>query len=67
MPAGDDLPPLAHPVPPPRPAWGMGDDARPGSGSPRRVGVSVPHLDAVVVVAALLIWTAVFLVFFAPR
>jgi hypothetical protein len=45
----------------------MGDDARPGSGSPRRVGVSVPHLDAVVVVAALLIWTAVFLVFFAPR
>jgi hypothetical protein len=67
MPAADDLAPLSHPVPSPPPAWGMGDDARPGSGSPRRVGVSIPHVDAVLTVLALLIWTAVFVFFFAPR
>jgi len=65
MPTPTDERPAPSPELPP--AWGMGGEARPGSGSPRRVGFSVSSLDAVLVVAGLLIWTAVFLVFFAPR
>ena len=57
------------------PAWGMGDlvppgppDApRRGGGSPIRVGFRARPWDAVVVIVALLIWTGLFLFFFAPR
>ncbi|MGO8686466.1 MAG: hypothetical protein ACLQT7_04660 [Candidatus Dormibacteria bacterium] len=60
----EDRPARSRELPP---AWGMDGERRPGSGSPRRVGFAVSRLDAVLVVAGLLIWTAVFLVFFAPR
>ena len=65
--------------PAPPPAWGMGDVGRPGSGvvtvgdhplgggSPRLVGFSVSHLDAPILIVGLLIWTAVFVFFFASR
>ncbi|MGD1052365.1 MAG: hypothetical protein ABR950_00910 [Candidatus Dormibacteria bacterium] len=58
------------------PAWGMGDERSgavpvvgrpPGGGSPRRVGFSVSGLDAAIVVAVLLIWTGLFVFFFAQR
>jgi hypothetical protein len=39
----------------------------PGGGSPRRVGFSVSGLDAAIVVAVLLIWTGLFVFFFAQR
>jgi hypothetical protein len=43
-------------------------DGRPrGGGSPRSVGFSVSGLDAAIVVAVLLIWTALFVYFFAQR
>ena len=38
-----------------------------GTGAPRLVGVSVPGLDAVLLVGGLLIWTALFVLFFAQR
>ena len=60
---------------PPYPAWGMeetGDgvavsEPRPGGGAPRRVHFSVPAWDAVVVLVALLVWTGIFVYFFAPH
>jgi hypothetical protein len=43
-------------------------DGRPrGGGSPRPVGFSVSGLDAAILVAVLLIWTALFVFFFAQR
>jgi hypothetical protein len=43
-------------------------DGRPrGGGAPRPVGFSVSGLDAVLLVAGLLIWTALFVFFFAQR
>jgi hypothetical protein len=43
-------------------------DGRPrGGGSPRPVGFSVSGLDAAILVAVLLIWTALFVYFFAQR
>ncbi|MGP8160890.1 MAG: hypothetical protein ACLQGJ_06670 [Candidatus Dormibacteria bacterium] len=60
------VPPRGNP--PALSAWGMGENAPPrGGGQPRRVGFSVSHLDAALLVAALLIWTAFFVYFFAPR
>jgi hypothetical protein len=43
-------------------------DGRPrGGGSPRPVGFSVSGFDAAIVVAVLLIWTALFVFLFAQR
>jgi hypothetical protein len=43
-------------------------DGRPrGGGSPRLVGFSVSGLDAAILVAVLLIWTALSVYFFAQR
>jgi len=68
MPASsDDLSATSREAPPVSLAWGMGEEARPGSGAPRRVGFSARRLDAALLVAGLLIWTAVFVLFFAPR
>jgi len=76
MPARDEIPPTAPVTAGSIPAWGMGDDrsvavpvdGRPrGGGSPRSVGFSVSGLDAAIVVAVLLIWTALFVYFFAQR
>jgi hypothetical protein len=36
-------------------------------GAPRPVAFSVSHIDAVLLVAALLIWTGLFVYLFAPR
>ncbi len=73
MSAPDQVPPVtAGSIP----AWGMGDDrsdavpvdGRPrGGGAPLPVGFSVSRLDAAILVAVLLIWTALFLFFFAQR
>jgi len=59
------------------PAWGMGDGApvgggvsaerRRGGGVPRRVGFTLSGLDAAILVAVLLIWTALFVFLFAQR
>lgn len=60
------------------PDWGMGDrgeaagrvvtvgERTGGGGSPRPVGFSVSHLDVPLVIVGLLLWTALFLVLFAP-
>jgi hypothetical protein len=62
------VPAPAPAVSPVVPAWGMTDHGHPrAGGSPRRVGFSVSHLDAALLVAGLLIWTALFVFFFAPR
>ena len=71
MPDPEDTEPTS-----PYPAWGMGDlgpaghgDAVTGraGGSPRRVSFRVPVWDVVLAVLALLIWTVLFLIFFAQR
>lgn len=55
------------------PAWGMGDlvptggPERRGAGSPVRVGFRTPAWDAVAVIAALVVWTGLFVFFFAQR
>ncbi len=72
--------PRITPASPP-PAWGMGDIGRPGSGvvsvsqhdaggghpggSPHMVSFALPTWDAPVLIAGLLIWTGVFVYFFA--
>jgi hypothetical protein len=65
-------------LPAPPPAWGMGDIGRPGSGvvsvakhpsgggSPRLVGFYTPTWDAPLLIAGLLLWTAIFVLLFAP-
>lgn len=77
MPVRDEASPAPRNLAPLSPAWGMDDgapggaglraDGRRGGGSPRRVGFSVSHLDAALLVAVLLIWTALFVLFFAQR
>jgi hypothetical protein len=76
MPARDEVPAISPVTAGSIPAWGMGDDrsgavpvdGRPrGGGSPRPVGFSVSVLDAAILVAVLLIWTALFVFFFAQR
>ena len=66
--------PVPEEAPPPRgnppavPAWGMGELGGPrAGGAPRPVAFSVSHIDAVLLVAALLIWTGLFVYLFAPR
>ena len=65
----------APPAPPP--PWGMGDIGRPGGGvvhvtalrgggSPRLVSVAVSNIDGAMLIAGLLAWTVLTLVFFAP-
>jgi hypothetical protein len=67
----------APPAPPP--PWGMGDIGRPGSGvtrvgdttprgggSPRVMSVTVSNIDGFLLIAGLLAWTALTLIFFAP-
>ena len=65
-------------APGPPPAWGMGDIGRPGGGvahmvrhqgggSPRLVSASMSSVDAVMLIAGLLAWTVLTLVFFAPH
>ncbi|MGA9112991.1 MAG: hypothetical protein WB802_04235 [Candidatus Dormiibacterota bacterium] len=78
MPVRDE----ASPIPPRNgaplpPAWGMGEgaaggsglttDGRRGGGGPRPVGFRSSGFDAAVLVAVLLIWTALFVLFFAQR
>lgn len=72
--------PRPDPLGPP-PAWGMADIGRPGAGvtqvgggtaatpkgGPRLMSVRVSNLDAPVIVAILVIWTIVFLIWLAPR
>jgi hypothetical protein len=65
-------------LPAPPPAWGMGDVGRPGSGvvavsesrhgggAPRLMSFSMSTWDAPLLVVGLLLWTAVFVFFFAP-
>lgn len=76
MPAREKGPQLPTAATAAIPAWGMGDDrsgavpvegAPRGGGSPRPVGFSVSGLDAVILVAVLLIWTELFVFFFAQR
>ena len=76
MPARDEVPAISPVTAGSIPAWGMGDDrsgavpvhGRPhGGGSPRLVGFSVSGLDAAILVAVLLIWTALSVFFFAQR
>jgi len=65
------------PMPPP--PWGMGDVGRPGAGvvrvgqveprgggSPRVMSVAVSNIDGALLVAGLVAWTAITLIFFAP-
>lgn len=65
--------------PAPPPPWGMGDVGRPGGGvmqvgepgprgggAPRLMSVPASNADAVLLVAGLLAWTILTLVFFAP-
>lgn len=66
-------------APGPPPPWGMGDIGRPGGGvvhmsghpvgggSPRLMSVSVSGIDGVMLIAGLLAWTVLTLVFFAPH
>jgi hypothetical protein len=67
----------APPAPPP--PWGMGDVGRPGTGvmrvgggaphgggSPRMMSVAVSNIDGPLLLVALLAWTVLTLVFFAP-
>ena len=74
--ASDEIPPISTVTAGSIPAWGMGNDrsgAVPveghprGGGSPRPVGFSVSGFDAAIVVAVLLIWTALFVFLFAQR
>lgn len=65
--------------PSPPPAWGMGDIGRPGSGvvsvsqpeagrgggAPRLMSFSLPTWDAPLLITGLIIWTGVFVYFFA--
>ena len=78
MPARDEASPTPpRDVAPLPPAWGMGDgapggggvsvDGRRGGGGLRRVGFTVSGFDAALLVAVLLIWTALFVLFFAQR
>jgi hypothetical protein len=69
--------------PSPPPAWGMGDIGRPGSGvvslsshdggagqpggAPRLVSFALPSWDAPVLIAGLLLWTGIFVYFFAQH
>jgi hypothetical protein len=73
MPQREDAQPAAF-----RSAWGMGEARAPGdgspgsaeprgSGSPRRVSFFMPVWDAVLVIIGLLIWTGVFIFFFAQH
>jgi len=68
---------ITPPAPPP--PWGMSDVGRPrggvvqmeraaprGGGSPRVMAVAVSNLDGPLFIAALLAWTVIALVFFAP-
>jgi hypothetical protein len=66
-PRSDEPSAAEHDTSPAPPAWGMGEGARPGSGSPRRVGVPAQGVDALLLVLFLLIWTGVFVFFFAQR
>ena len=66
--------------PAPPPPWGMGDVGRPGGGvvhvgeaaahrgggSPRVMSVSVSNIDGVMLIAGLIAWTLIMLIFFAP-
>ena len=65
---GPSIPPwgMAGPEHPAPAGAGSGDRPR-GTGAPRLVGVSVSGLDAVLLVGGLLIWTALFVLFFAQR
>jgi hypothetical protein len=67
----------APPAPPP--PWGMGDIGRPGGitqftdvsarrggGSPRVMSVRVSNIDGPLLIAGLLLWTILTLIFFAP-
>ena len=67
----------APPAPPP--PWGMSDIGRPGGGvvqvsalahrgggSPRVMSVTVSNVDGLVLIAGLVAWTILTLVFFAP-
>jgi hypothetical protein len=67
----------APPAPPP--PWGMGDVGRPqggvvrvggtaphGGGSPRMMAVAVSNIDGPLFIAALIAWTVITLIFFAP-
>ena len=74
MPVHDEVPPTPTGNASNVPAWGMGDesvvlvDGRPrGGGAPLPVGFSVSGVDAAILVAVLLIWTALFVFFFAQR
>ncbi|MGD1032828.1 MAG: hypothetical protein ABR977_00150 [Candidatus Dormibacteria bacterium] len=79
MPVPDEASPVApRAVAPLPPAWGMGDrrpgdggvpvdGSRRGGGAPRPVGFRASGLDAAILVAVLLIWTALFVLFFAQR
>jgi hypothetical protein len=46
---------------------GLTTDGRRGGGGPRPVGFRSSGFDAAVLVAVLLIWTALFVLFFAQR
>ena len=64
---GPSIPPWGMVDPEPGTALaGAGDRPR-GRGSPRLVGVTVSGFDAILLVGGLLIWTALFVVFFAQR
>jgi hypothetical protein len=73
----DEASPAPRNAAPLPPAWGMGDgapggggvtaDGRPGGGRPRPVGFRASGVDAAILVAVLLIWTALFVLFFAQR
>jgi hypothetical protein len=81
MPVREEAFPIAPPEgrSTPLPAWGMGDAGRRetgvveggghrhGGGSPRLVSFSVSSLDAALLVAGLLIWTVLFVLFFSPQ
>ncbi|MBV9101656.1 MAG: hypothetical protein JOZ46_11805 [Candidatus Dormibacteraeota bacterium] len=66
----------APPAPPP--PWGMGDIGRPdravavtdvsvrGGGGPRLMSVAVSNIDGPMLIAGLLAWTVLMLIFFAP-
>jgi hypothetical protein len=71
--------PRTGPAAPP-PPWGMGDIGRPGSGGVANVGdgprgggsvrvmsVSVRNLDGPLLIGALITWTVLALILFAPR
>ena len=64
--------------PSPPPPWGMGEIGRPGGGvvqvsahrgggSPRVMSVAASNIDGALLIAGLLAWTVITLVFFAPH